>query len=187
MRCWYNGVAYGHDYGWRVLEKRVSTMAAATLGAEIAIGTTEVLERTIRNVKELSPDDVQTVLLTCDFIHSLLKTNRAQVESDLCRGMKARDFVGQYERWVSGLDIVKTAVDRFLERRREKHPPSLDAELVSKCENMAAHLVDFRHFLLDALAMAKKSSRPIDWERVREVEEAYARGETKPFRKTAGS
>lgn len=161
-------------------------MAAATLGTAIAVGTTEALERTVKNVKELSPDDVQTLILACDFIHNLLKKNRAQVERDLRRGLNARDFVAQYEIWVSGLDIIKLAVDRILERDREGYPPSLDEELIPKYENMAADLADFRQFLVEALAKAKKPSRPIDWQRVGEVKEAYARGETKPIEKTAG-
>lgn len=161
-------------------------MVVATFETAIAVGTTEALERSFMNAKELSPDDVQTLILTCDFIHGLFKKGRAHVESDLRRGMNARDFVAQHAASVSGLDIVKTRVDQILEREKKSYSPSLGAELISRYENMAADLANFRKFLVEALARAKKPLRPIDWQRVREVEEAYARGATKPFRKTIG-
>jgi hypothetical protein len=38
-----------------------------------------------------------------------------------------------------------------------------------------------RDFIVEALRMASLPPGPVDWERVKEAEEAYARGETKEF------
>ena len=63
----------------------------------------------------------------------------------------------------------------------------LGEEMISRFEDLDSDLTSLRQFLLEALEKAKKPARPIDWQRVREAEEAYARGETKPFRKTTGA
>ncbi len=162
-------------------------MAVATLETAIAAGTAESLDRIFASVEELSAKDVHTALVVCDFIQSMLRTGRASIESALCQGGEAKAFAARFERAVSTLDTVKEAVGRVLARLKGCRLPALGDELICRYEDLNTDLASLRQFLHEALEKAKKPlRRPINWQRVREVEEAYARGETKPFRKTAG-
>jgi hypothetical protein len=161
-------------------------MAVATLETAIAAGTAESLDRVFASVEELSTEDVDTTLAACNFIQTLFRTARASIESALRQGVDAKVFVAKYERAVGTLDTVKGAVSRVLARLKGRRLPARGEELISRYEDLDTDLASLRQFLLDALEKAKKPLRPIDRQRVREVEEAYARGETKPFRKTAG-
>ncbi len=161
-------------------------MAVATFETAIAAGTAESLDRIFASVGELSAEDVDTTLTVCNFIQTLFRTARASIESDLRQGVDAKAFAARCERAISTLDIVKGAVSRVLARLKGSHLPARGDELISRYQDLDTDLASLRQFLLDALEKAKKPLRPIDWQRVREVEEAFARGETKPFRKTAG-
>lgn len=160
-------------------------MAVTTFETAIAAGTAESLDRIFASVEELSAKDVHTALVVCDFIQTLLRTDRASIESVLSRGVDAKAFAARYEYAVGTLETIKEAVSSVLARWKESRLPALGEELISRYEDLNTDLANLRQFLLQALEKAKKPLRPIDWQRVREVEEAYARGETKPFRKTA--
>jgi hypothetical protein len=160
-------------------------MAVATFETAIAAGTAESLDRIFASVEELTVEDVRTALGVCAFIQSMLRTGRESIESALCQGGEAKAFAARYERTVSTLDTIKGAVSRVLARLKGSRLPALGEELISRYEDLNTDLARLRQFLQEALEKAKKPSRSLDWQRVREVEEAYARGETKPFRKTA--
>jgi hypothetical protein len=162
-------------------------MDSASFETTVAAGTAEALERIVANVEELSANDVHTALLVCDFIQTLFKTARASIESALRQGVDAKAFAAKYERAVVTLDTVKDAVGRVLAKVKGSRLPALGGELISRYEDLDTDLTSLRQFLLEAIAEAKKPSRPIDWQHVREVEEAYPRGETKPLRKIAGA
>jgi hypothetical protein len=161
-------------------------MAVATFETAIAAGTAESLDRIFANVEELSEQDVHTALVVCDFIQTLFRSARASIESALCQGVDAKAFAAKYERAVITLDTVKDAVSRVRAKVKRSRLPALGEQLIYRFGDLDSDLANLRQFLLEAVAMAKKPSRPIDWQHVREVEEAYARGETKPFRKPAG-
>jgi flavin-binding protein dodecin len=161
-------------------------MAVATFETAIAAGTAESLDQVVAGVDELSPEDVQTALVACDFIQTLFRTSRASIESALRQGVDANAFAAKHERAVDTLDTVKRAVSRVLARLKRDRLPARGEELISRYESLDTDLASLRQLLQEVLEKAKKPLRPIDWHRVREVEEAYARGETKPFRKTAG-
>jgi flavin-binding protein dodecin len=160
-------------------------MAVATFETAIAAGTAESLDRAFASVEELSAEDVQSALDVCDFIQTRFRKARESIESALCQGVDAKAFAAKYERAVGTLDSVMGAVSRVLERLKGGRLPVRGEELISRYQNLNAVLANLRQFLLEALSRAKNPLRPIDWQRVREVEEAYARGETKPFRNTA--
>lgn len=162
-------------------------MAVATFETAIAAGTAESLDRIFASVEELSAEDVDTTLAVCNFIQTLFQRARASIENALRQGVDAKAFVARYERAVSTLDTVKGAINRVLARLKGSRLPARGKELISRYEDLDTDLASLRQFLLEALEKAKKPLRPIDWQRVREVEEAYVRGETKPFRKTAGN
>jgi hypothetical protein len=154
-------------------------MVSATFETTIAAGTAEALEQIFANVEELSVKDVHTALLVCDFIQNLFKTGRASIESALRQGVDALAFAAKYEKSIIVLDTVKDAVSRVLEKVKESRLPALGEELISRYEDLNTDLANLRQFLLEAIAAANKPSRPIDRQHIREVEEAYSRGETK--------
>jgi hypothetical protein len=160
-------------------------MVSATFETTIAAGTAEALEEIFANGGELSVKDVHTALLVCDFIQNLFKTARASIESALRQGVDARAFAAKYEPSVVVLDTVKDAVSRVLEKVKESRVPALGEELISRYEDLNTDLANLRQFLLEAIAAASKPLRAIGRQHIREVEEAYARGETKPLRKIA--
>ncbi|MHB1423556.1 MAG: hypothetical protein ACYC3I_10250 [Gemmataceae bacterium] len=161
-------------------------MAVATFETDIAAGTAESVDRVFASTKELSAEDVDTALFACNFIQTLFRTARRSIENTLGQGVDAKAFAARYERAISTLDTVKGAVSRVLAKLKGSRLPARGEELISRYEDLDTDLASLRQFLLEALEKAKKPLRPIDWQRVRDVEEAYARGETKPFRKTAG-
>ncbi len=161
-------------------------MVSATFETTVAAGTAEALEQMFASVEELSVKDIHTALLVCDFIQNLFKTARASIESALRQGVDARAFAAKYERSIVVLDSIKDAVSRVLEKVKESRLPALGEELISRYEDLNADLTNLRRFLQEAIAAAKKPSRPIDRQHILEAEEAYARGETKPLRKIAG-
>lgn len=162
-------------------------MVGATLETTVAAGAGEALENAIANVAELTTKDVYTALLVCTFMQNLFKTARVSIESALCQGGEARAFAEKYERAVVVVDTVKGSVGRVLGKVKASRLPALGEELISRFEDLDSDLARLRQFLVEAIAAAKKTSRPIDWQRVCEVEEAHVRGETKPSRKTAGA
>jgi hypothetical protein len=162
-------------------------MDSATFETTVAAGTAEALERTFADVEELSAKDVHTVLVVCDFLQSLFRTARASIESALRQGVDAKAFASKYERSLAPLDAVKDAVSRMLARVKGSRFRALGEELISRYEDLDTDLVSLQQFLREALAKAQKPSRSIDWQRVREAEEAYVHGETKPLRKIAGA
>lgn len=160
-------------------------MVSTTFETTVAAGTAEALEQIFTNGVELSVKDVHTALLACDFIQNLFKTARASIGSALRQGVNARAFAAKYERSAVVLDTVKDAVSRVLEKVKESRLPALGEELISRYEDLNTDLANLRQILQEVIAAANKPSRPIDRQHIREVEEAYSRGETKPLRKIA--
>jgi hypothetical protein len=158
-------------------------MASATFIPDLAAGLAETLSDNVEKVEELSTKDVQAALLVCTFMQTLLKMARGSIESSLRQGVDARAFASTYERSIAGLDSASKAVGRLLQRGHPRHWPILGEELLSGYEDLAADLAKLRQFLVEAVAKAKAPPRPLDWERVRQAEAAYGRGETKPFDK----
>ena len=123
--------------------------------------------------------DVHTAPLVCGFIQTLFKTARASIESSLRQGIDARAFAAKHERSILVLDSVKDAVSRVLVKVKADRLPALGEELIARYEDLVTDLANPRQLLLEAIAEAKRLSPPIGWQRVRETEAAYTRGETK--------
>lgn len=159
-------------------------MTIATLETTVAAGAAEAFENALANVGELTTKDVYTALVVCAFLQNLFKTARVSIENALGQGGEAKTFADKYDRAITALDTAKGTVSRVLTKAKGSRLPALGEELISRLEDLDTDLANLREFLGETLATAKAPSRPTDWQRVREVEEAHARGETKPFRKT---
>jgi hypothetical protein len=55
-------------------------------------------------------------------------------------------------------------------------------EFVASYRSLIDEMLRLDQFLSQAVAKARMPMPPIDWNRAREADEAYARGKTKPFR-----
>ncbi len=106
-------------------------------------------------------------------IHQVLK-------GALAEGLEARSFARDYGPFLQSTDYQLATVREFLELLL----PAKDAasqKLVAELRELEQAHQAFRDLLAGALARVSEAPRPVDWERVRAAEEAYARGDTKPF------
>jgi hypothetical protein len=117
--------------------------------------------------------DVQNLRETTADLHQTL-------DDLLSEGVEARGFarqcgplLGSIEGQIADVQRLHTVVSSWGDDLSQ----SLAAELCSLEQDTRA----LRDLLAEALARAAAPARPVDWERVRAAEEAYARGETKPF------
>ena len=152
-------------------------MTTATFETSIARGLAQALKHVFVNVEELSTKDVQTAIEVCNFIQNLFKRVHVSIESGLGQGVEARAFTAEYEKVVAELDEIHGIVSQVLAKVRTSRLPELGSEMIFRYEDLGKDLTSLRQFLQSALAKATAPSRPIDWQRVRENEEAYARAE----------
>jgi hypothetical protein len=105
---------------------------------------------------------------------------QSALEDELADGVEARSFAqryaGELPKWKRTVERLEALVVRL---GPATTPPvsDLKAEL-SRAKTVAEAVHDL---LYDTLRLATEQPRPMDLERVRASEEAYARGETKPF------
>ncbi len=158
-------------------------MVSALPETAIAAATTEAFVRIFANAKALSAKDVHNALVVCDFLQNLFKSARASIESGLRQGGDARAIASQLEQSITDLDPMRKLVQQALEMVKTSQLPELGGDLIARYEDLDSDLANLRQFLTQALAAAAKPSPPIDWQRVKEAQDAYARGEMKPFRK----
>jgi hypothetical protein len=162
-------------------------MVSTTFDTELGGGVAEALQRALAKTGALSEKDVLAALGVCDYLHNLFRTAQAAIENNLCQGGDAKAFAAEYEQAALRLDPTMATVDKVLAFVKGSRLPPLGSLLISRYENLNAYLRSLRAFLVEAAEKASAPVPPVDWQRVREAEEAYARGETKPFRKTAGT
>lgn len=160
-------------------------MVTATVETTMAEGLTQALDRIFANVEELSAREIYHALVACDYLQSLFNSARTSIESGLRQGVPARAFASQYEQSVKRVDGIRERVAKMLVQARKSRISELREELISKYEGLEANLQNLRRFIMEAITAAQRPTRPIDWQHVREAEEAYERGETKPIRKIA--
>jgi hypothetical protein len=114
-----------------------------------------------------------------DMRESVVEARQA-LEEELAAGVEARSFAHVYAPFLpiaeEHADIVRELVGT-LAPAEDSASRSVAAEL----RQLQGENERFRDVLADALAHATAPPSPVNWERIRAAEEAYARGETKPF------
>jgi hypothetical protein len=105
---------------------------------------------------------------------------RERLEGVLAEGVEARSFARGFSPFLPAADEQLGKVQALLEQIAQAE----DAASTSLAEEL--RLLDqatraYRDLLAEALSRATAPPRAVDWDRVRAAEEAYARGETKPF------
>lgn len=146
------------------------------------------LLRAVREGVEAEPEPVRTwpqrsFQLCLDLLRRIRESAgeaRQALAEELAAGVEARSFARTYGEFLPAADEFVTMVQELREFLSPlEDPPSqrLAAEVrLLERENQALH-----DLLAKALSRVSEPCRPIDWGGVRTVEEAHARGETKPF------
>jgi hypothetical protein len=109
------------------------------------------------------------------------------VDDKLAEGVEARSFAADFSAFLPAVEEQAGRVQELVERL----PPGVDVvsggfasdlrPLVEELRLLDQETRAFRDLLVEALSRASAAARPLDRERVRAAEEAYARGETKRF------
>jgi hypothetical protein len=113
---------------------------------------------------------------------------RQNFEERLRAGMLVQKSLAESEKSLQSSKLTAAELAKQLDRLRNSPLPSKLKELSpkqkefqSEMEALMREWFAFLDFMSDVLAKAKAPFPPIDWDRVKEVERAYAAGETKPF------
>jgi hypothetical protein len=138
-----------------------------------------------KKVEELNPEQASAAIDMCGILRALMASERRKIEEQLSKGMDAKEFAAKYEPTVARLETVLTKIHRLVTDARTRAPSSLAEQFVANYHDLVDEILRLHRFLADAVALAKKPRRPIDWERVHQAEEAYERGETKPFQRSS--
>jgi hypothetical protein len=127
----------------------------------------------------------------CDDAIQVIRKNTVNMhrclENVLAEGVEAGSFARDYDPLLAAheeqLAMVRGLVEQ-LASAEELAAESLVGELRSlgnELRLLEQEMRSYRDLLAEALSRAKAAPRSLDWERVRDAEEAYARGETRRF------
>ena len=158
-------------------------MSGDTVFPELTMGLTETLTSAFEagHVEEWPVEEVTAVLSLCDEARQMLRGWRRSVNKALARGVDVQSFAAAYDPFVDRFAQLVSALAELAREARERTLPTHAAELISHLEEVGQVMEAFRAFLADVLAKMKGPGRSIDWNRVEKGQEAYAKGEMKPF------
>lgn len=151
-------------------------MASATLETDIAGRFAEAFEHSFANVDKLSVQDVHTAITVCEFIHTLFKTARTSIESELPLRVDASDFAAKYEHLTDTLNTVRGAIKRVLAKARLRRTFAGRKELISRYEALDTYLESLRQFLQQAIVKAKPPAQSDERGQVPETKSAKSNG-----------
>jgi hypothetical protein len=138
-------------------------------------------------VHEWPPQELQLFADAIQGIHRNTVQVRRALEDLLAGGVEARSFARDYSLFLpateSHLAGVRELVEHLqtAERLASESQAQVLRSLEAQVRSLEYEMSAYRDLLADALARASQAPRPVDWERIRAAEEAYGRGETKPF------
>jgi hypothetical protein len=164
-------------------------MATATLLPNLAVewaGTMANAFETSR-VDTLTPEELRAALSMCAALQDLFASARRSIAERLAQGEDAGAFAADYEQLVVGLKELWTTTERTVTKARTSPLPPAAEQFVASYRSLMDEIAGLHQFLANAVAKAKQPLGSIDNRRVQEAEAAYARGETKPFRRSAKS
>ena len=107
---------------------------------------------------------------------------RLALEAELADGVETRSFAREYGPMLPVADGMVQSIRELIDQLS----PAFDSAsemLLAEFRLLEQEENKYRDLLAEALGRASEPPRPVDAERVRAAEEAYARGETKPFRR----
>jgi len=158
---------------------------STTVYPVLADGLIDTITRVMRDgrVEESSVEAVGEAIALCQQARRAIKAVREEQERTLADGRQVKEFVAQMDPLTGvlgrGLVVLSGLVDGL--GHRDLSPPMM--EFLSEAKALVREADALQRFLVEALAKAKVPPRPIDWNRAKDAEAAYTRGETTPFQK----
>jgi hypothetical protein len=154
---------------------------------DLALGFAETMATTFESgrVDQLTPREISQAISACDFLRGLFTEAHRSIEEGLSQGVDARAFAAKYERAVIELQAILTTAERIVTKARTSPLPAPAELFVSNYRELMDAMLRLRQLLAEAVDKAKRPTGPIDWQRVRDTEAAYTRGETKPFQRSS--
>jgi hypothetical protein len=134
-------------------------------------------------VEDWLPETVEEAISICRQARRAVKGMRHEQEQALQSGLKAKVFVAQIEPRAQVMEQGLAVLSQLVQGLRGQVLGAGMKDFLSEAQALVREVADLHSFLSEVLAKAKALPRPMDWDRVQEAEEAYARGETKPFRR----
>ncbi len=131
-------------------------------------------------VPEWPPQSLQLCLDILQGIRANAADMRSTLKGTLAEGVEARAFVRDYGPL---LPLVEDYIAKIqgLVARLSPAEDAASQSLAVALRALEQEYQAFRALLAESLSRASTPPRPVDWERIRAAEEAYARGDTKPF------
>jgi hypothetical protein len=116
----------------------------------------------------------ETVQLGVGVVRELRQSvvrGRRELEDDLARGVEARSFVRSYGPTLSAADEYLLQLERLMEELSgaEETPAK---SFVAELRLLEKEAKAFRDRLAEALSLASKPPRPVDWDQLKEESEA---------------
>jgi hypothetical protein len=145
----------------------------------------EVVEEMIHALEVGNVAEMSGMASCCHDVRRIIQEAQRAVEGKLSRGIEGRLFVARYDPLAAALEAWGKEVTRVVEQAKTRVLPEQTREFLSDFQGMGQDLANFQQFLVHVLDMARAPRRSIDWQRVKEAEAAYARGETKPFERAS--
>jgi hypothetical protein len=162
-------------------------MAPTAFVSDLALGIAEKVNAAFAagQVEQLQADEFAASSATCRFLRDLFEKARRSIEATLSAGVDARAFAAHYGGAVAGLDGMLQTVERIVAHAQDRQLSQAAGQFLADYQELGRAMADLRGLLVEALAKAGAPTRPVDWDRIRAAEAAHARGETKPFQRTA--
>jgi hypothetical protein len=164
-------------------------MGFSTVFPEMAMEFAETVTQAVEAgaEQELSAEDLRQVATACRETRDKFASLQEMLRNELTHGVDVATFVRQYEARLTRLDKLSLRHSAVLaEADRLKAVPSETQELIAEFEALGKAVCRFRDLLKEALSKMRTPRRPIDWQRVQAAQEAFRKGETRPFERTAG-
>jgi hypothetical protein len=130
-------------------------------------------------------EQISRVISLCREAQRLTRSARRSVQLRLNKGVEAKEFVKRFSELHIILSDCLSRISRIVEKGRDWALPTLAEGWIKEWQAVGREMAALNHLLNEALAKATPTQMPLDWERIHEVEAAYARGETRPFQKSA--
>jgi hypothetical protein len=138
--------------------------------------------------QDLSAEDIQQVAAAARETREKFRSMHELLRKELTLGVDTATFIQRHEPRLARLDKLSLRHAAVLaETDRLKAIPSETRDLIAEFEALGKAVSRFRDLLREALAKMMTPRRPVDWQRVQEAQEAFRKGETRPFERTPGS
>ena len=161
--------------------------APATLFPDMLLGCAGTMTAKLEtsSVEELmaAPEDASNAIRLCAFFREQFARARQLLIERLSRGVEGRSFADKFEERVRSLAVLLSRMADVVTKLRTDAPSRPVEEVVASFRALMDEMLSYHELLSKVVTIENMPLGPVDWDQVREAGKAYARGETKPFRR----